>query len=71
VQDHTSGHYPRVIDNYNIAWSYKFHKVRNMSMHWFTIGISYINIDEQPSGITWFYRVLSNEMLRQVVINIR
>jgi hypothetical protein len=40
-------------------------------MHWFAIGISYINIDEQPRSITWLYWVLRNEVLRQVIINIR
>jgi hypothetical protein len=71
MQDHTSGHHPCVIDDYNIAWPHKFDEVRNMTMHWFAIGISYINIDEQPRSITWLYWVLRNEVLRQVIINIR
>jgi hypothetical protein len=42
-----------------------------MSMHRFAVGIAQINIDEQPSGITRLYWVLRNEVLRQVIINIR
>jgi hypothetical protein len=40
-------------------------------MHWFASGVIEINIDEQPRSITRFYWVLRNEVLRQVVINIR